>query len=275
MGTSIMRYRKIDVRVWFDDKFRSLSDDGKLIWFYLLSNPNTTAIPGLYRLSAEAAAADLGWTLERWLKGFAEPFRKGMAKADWTAHVVYIPNAIRYNPPENPNVVKGWTTALDEIPDCPLKNEAMERVWQTLPKGFPKPFRKGLPNQEQEQEQDQEQEQEQKQEQEQEQEQEQKQETPRTPRRALSRADMVGMLTARGVTETTAAAFVEIRMAKRAPLTQVAVSRLEAEAKKASMTLEAAIAECCMRGWQGFRADWMRSGQPRKTDDGWERSLGR
>lgn len=51
--------------------------------------------------------------------------------------------------------------------------------------------------------------------------------------------------------------FLAIRKAKRAPLTATALRAIESEAAKAGLSLNAALVECCARGWQGFRADWI------------------
>jgi hypothetical protein len=50
--------------------------------------------------------------------------------------------------------------------------------------------------------------------------------------------------------------FVQLRKQKRAPITQTAVDQLRAQAQKAGITVELALVECCLRGWQGFKADW-------------------
>ena len=45
------RYRKIDTRMHGDKKFRALSGpqpNGKSLWYYLLTCPETTNIPGLF-----------------------------------------------------------------------------------------------------------------------------------------------------------------------------------------------------------------------------------
>ena len=102
------RYRKIDVRVWDDAKFRSLSPIqpcGQGLWFFLLTNRNTTSVPGCYYAGEAALAEMLGWSLEGFRKAFRELQKNGLAKADWSARVVWIPNVAKYNPPENPNVV--------------------------------------------------------------------------------------------------------------------------------------------------------------------------
>jgi hypothetical protein len=94
-----------------------------------------------------------------------------MALADWTARVVWIPNAIRYNPPASPNVVKSWRATIAEIPECALKSDALatlasycnglgkafaEAFHETFPEALP--AMEGHPSRNQDQEQDQEQE---------------------------------------------------------------------------------------------------------------------
>lgn len=59
------------------------------------------------------------------------------------------------------------------------------------------------------------------------------------------------------VSDSVWADFLALRKAKRAPLTATALSVIDGEARKAGVSLNAALVECCARGWQGFRADWM------------------
>lgn len=162
-----MRYRKVSVQIWNDEKFRSLSPGAKLIFLAMLTHPNMTGI-GAMRASMAGLAAELDWPMdspkESLSKGYAIPFRegfrevclKGMARHDESACLVALPNFLKHNPPENPNVVKGWVSCLDVLPECDLLRQCfqwVERVCQTLPKGYaeslPEPFRKGMPNQEQ------------------------------------------------------------------------------------------------------------------------------
>lgn len=51
--------------------------------------------------------------------------------------------------------------------------------------------------------------------------------------------------------------FLAIRKAKKSPLTLTALQGIQREADKARMTLDAALAMSCSRGWQSFRADWV------------------
>ena len=163
-----MRYRTLDVRIWCDQKFRALSPikpSGQALFLYLLTNPNTNVIPGLYRAGAAAMAEELGWSLEGFQKAFQEVLNQGLVKADFQARVIFIPNAIKYNKPQSPNVVKSWASHWDEIPECALKDfayQALKAFTEELGEAFANAFDKAIGkttlNQEQEQEQDHEQE---------------------------------------------------------------------------------------------------------------------
>lgn len=62
------------------------------------------------------------------------------------------------------------------------------------------------------------------------------------------------------VTEKTWQDYTTLRKAKKSPITQTALDGIRREAEKASYTLEAALLECCARGWQGFKAEWVTKG---------------
>jgi hypothetical protein len=138
------RYRKIDTRMWNDAKFRALSDDGKLVFVLFLTHPSMTAL-GALPASVPGLAHGLKWSEERFRKGFDELLWNGMAKADEDAGLVCLPNFLRYNPPENPNVVKAWAGSVDMLPECELKTETMARAYaslETRPKSFAEAFLK-------------------------------------------------------------------------------------------------------------------------------------
>lgn len=137
------RYRKIDTRIWNDEKFRSLSDDGKLVFFFLLTHPHMTSI-GAMRATLPGLAAEIGWDVERLSEAFAEALAKGMAKHDPAASMIWLPKFIRYNEPESPNVLKAWAGALDLLPECDLTREAIQSV-KDFAEGLSKGFREALP----------------------------------------------------------------------------------------------------------------------------------
>ena len=63
--------------------------------------------------------------------------------------------------------------------------------------------------------------------------------------------------TPKGVSQSVWDDFKILRKAKKAPITQRAIDGLIAEANKAGWTLEQGLIECCMRGWQAFKAEWV------------------
>lgn len=56
--------------------------------------------------------------------------------------------------------------------------------------------------------------------------------------------------------------FKQLRKAKKAPITQTAMTRLRNESKKAGWTLDQALEETVSRGWQSFKADWVKNLTP-------------
>lgn len=176
------RYRKVEARTWGDEKFRALSPIppcGQGLFLFLITGPFTGPIPGLFQAGRAAMAEALDWDQEAFDKAFREALAQGMVKADFKARVVWVPNAIKHNRPESPNVVRSWGAEFDLIPECDLKREAFEALkasvcalGEAFAKAFieafgkpsAKPSCKTIGNQEQEQEQ------------------EQKKETPHTPR---------------------------------------------------------------------------------------------
>lgn len=52
--------------------------------------------------------------------------------------------------------------------------------------------------------------------------------------------------------------FLELRKAKRAPLSNTALAAIEREAALAGWSLNDALAESAARGWQSFKADWVK-----------------
>jgi hypothetical protein len=168
------RYKKITVAMWGDLRFKALSPIpacGQGLWLYLLTGRETIKIPGLIPSGRAALAEALRWKPEGFAKAFSEIQVQGLAAADWDAPLVWIPNAIRHNAPESANVVKGWRSEWNEIPECALKHQAWRALGAFMEgygKGYMDAFAEACsepewrepegasPNQEQEQEQEQE-----------------------------------------------------------------------------------------------------------------------
>lgn len=59
--------------------------------------------------------------------------------------------------------------------------------------------------------------------------------------------------------------FCQHRKSVRAAITQTAIDGIYREAKKAGWSLEATLRECVLRGWRGFKAEWVKDKQSDKA----------
>lgn len=157
------RYRKIDIRMWGDREVLRLSrpqPNGQSLWVYLLAGPATGIIPGAYRAREGGLADELGWSLDAFRDAFREVngdairdglsygAEKPLAKADWEAGMVWVPNGIKHNPPTAPNTIRSWREAWDELPECDLKLEAyrgLKAFVDGMGEGFRHAFAKVIP----------------------------------------------------------------------------------------------------------------------------------
>jgi hypothetical protein len=139
------RYRKVDPRIWNDEKFGALSDTGKLAFLYILTHPNLTAI-GAMRATLDGLAAELGWSPKRFRAALAPALRGGsMIEVNEQASYVGLPHFIKYNEPEGPNSVKAWRSAFDLIPECAEKRALVRRCRAYLDSKSPA-FRDAMPD---------------------------------------------------------------------------------------------------------------------------------
>lgn len=141
------RYRKVDPRIWNDKKFMELSDDGQLLFLFLLTHPNQTAL-GAFRTTISGLADEKGWLTERLTESLTESLSRKMVLHHKRASCVWLPNFLKYNRPESPNVVKAWGAAADLIPECDLKIQCLRKSKDFLkgfPKGFQEAFAKAFP----------------------------------------------------------------------------------------------------------------------------------
>jgi hypothetical protein len=126
-----MTYRKIDVKIWGDERFRRLSvpkPNGRDCFTFLLTAPQTIILPGAIPSGPAALAESIRWTERGFRRAFSELEREGLALADWQAGLIWIPKAIRYNHPGNPNVANAWGKAAASLPDCGLKGRVRSEV---------------------------------------------------------------------------------------------------------------------------------------------------
>lgn len=113
------RYSKIFVKIWHSKDFRMLSEEGKMLFLYLLTSPHRN-MGGFYYLPLPYLCFDVGIDEKRVIKAFEELTDKDMALYDYDTQVVLIKKWFCYNPIENENQAKGLNKQLAEIPKSKL-----------------------------------------------------------------------------------------------------------------------------------------------------------
>lgn len=112
------KFRKIDPRIWRDEKFAALKPEDKLIALYCLTAQSNRC--GIFVFSPAMAAEELGMSQGT----FRERFEGVVCALRWewdaTLRVLYLPTWWRYNQPENANVLIGNLGDLAELPNTPL-----------------------------------------------------------------------------------------------------------------------------------------------------------
>ena len=111
------RYRAIHCKIWNHRPF--VDDDTMLVMFHLLTSPLTNRI-GMFNASIGMLSAEMEWDSTRYRVAF-ERLPKGFVYHDEKRRLFYLPGWISHNPPNNPNVLKGWANEYNEIPDCSMK----------------------------------------------------------------------------------------------------------------------------------------------------------
>jgi hypothetical protein len=83
---------------------------------------------GAMRATWDGLAAEMHWSVRRWRRAIEPAVRIGMIEVNHATAYVGLPNWLRYNRPESPNVVKGaWIAALDKLPECPERRALARR----------------------------------------------------------------------------------------------------------------------------------------------------
>ena len=121
------RFSKIFVRIWHSKDFRSLSEDGKLLFLYLLSSPHRN-MGGYYSIPIAYLCYDLNFEEDRVKKALDELNHKQMAIYDYSAQMILILKWFLYNPIENENQAKGLIKQLAELPSNDLLEVFVECV---------------------------------------------------------------------------------------------------------------------------------------------------
>lgn len=127
-----MSYRKVEPRMWDDERFAALSPEAKLTWLCILTGPHTTALPGLSVCGVASLAEAIRYGIDTVSKALDELVAKGLVKANLGARVILVPNAPRYNPCPNVKVLKGWLSLWKNVPDCAEKYAYIKHLRASL-----------------------------------------------------------------------------------------------------------------------------------------------
>jgi len=148
MGGNKIKFKKICPKIWNDSRFMGMTNLGKLAFLYMLTHPNMNAIGGI-RCTLHGIATELAGVGP---EAFREAFAKGMAVESNEAPLLWLPNFLKYNQPESPNVVKAWVKSLYDLPSCTLKQSIISNAYrvclakgEAFAKAFKEAFDKDLP----------------------------------------------------------------------------------------------------------------------------------
>lgn len=144
-------YRKIDTRIDLDAKFTALSNTAQFVFLKLIIHPQMTAI-GAMRASLPGLAAEMRIEAGEFSSAFAEIQSCGMAEYDGQALCLFLPNFVKYQGAESPNVIKAWAKQVEWVPECPLRDKAVRcakafslTMSEAFQKAFREAFREALP----------------------------------------------------------------------------------------------------------------------------------
>lgn len=123
-------YRRVySHRLWADEKFGPMPIDSKLLWLYLITGPNQSLIPGLFRCGESTASHDIGISdPSQFRAAWSTIESQGMAIANWARKLVWLPQALRYGWPRKAETLVEWGRAIDGLPECDERDQASASI---------------------------------------------------------------------------------------------------------------------------------------------------
>jgi hypothetical protein len=137
-------FGRLKTVMWQRPKFHALSDDGKMLWLYLISCPHGNAL-GAFVASRGYMGDDLRWQPERLIQTVSELLAKGFIDRDDTFDLIIIRGWWEHNTIENPKVAIGAMKTFETLPQCE-KLWAHFRDFSALPEPLRKLFAERYPN---------------------------------------------------------------------------------------------------------------------------------
>lgn len=132
------RYRKVAVSFWNDEAVLDLEPQAKFVFLHILTSPAMSRL-GLMRHTPEGILAECGLAQELLPRIEAALFP--MVRFDRAHCLVWCPNFILYNMPQNADVIRGWADDLENLPQCPATREALNHIHECLSGSLQRLFR--------------------------------------------------------------------------------------------------------------------------------------
>lgn len=117
-------FSKISPVIWRSRRFMGLSDRGKVLQLYLLSNAHVSSA-GCYELPDGYACSDLEWSLSDYLAVRRELLDAGLIDVDDDLSIILIERWFRHNAPSNDDHAKGCRRRLAAIESDRLREKAI------------------------------------------------------------------------------------------------------------------------------------------------------
>lgn len=121
------KYRKIDPRIWTDEKFRTLTTDGRFLTFWLLSSSRVNRC-GIVLWSPGLASEETGIPINRIDTVLDTVCNTLYWVRDTVSRMVFLTHWWRYNRPDNIKALQGALSDLHDVPSHSLKSALIDAV---------------------------------------------------------------------------------------------------------------------------------------------------
>ena len=123
------RYTTVESIIWHDEKFRSLPEDARMLFLYLLTSPHSNML-GIFYLPKLYACSDLQWDPERYQRGIDTLCHTLLIEVD--KDIIWVKNYLKYNQIRGPRQVTGAVNRLMSLPDTKLIGPFMKNLEKHL-----------------------------------------------------------------------------------------------------------------------------------------------
>jgi hypothetical protein len=144
-----MRYQQIESRIWYDEKFKNLTESQQRLFLYILTCPHGNLM-GLFVLPIGYIFEDLK-TLPKYLtkslvkdqfkehesirQDLIDVVENGLVDYDEKTCVIWVKKLLKHNPITNPNQIKSAISKFKELPKSSILQKFVTEC-KYLPKGL-------------------------------------------------------------------------------------------------------------------------------------------